>query len=140
MLRMKLDHMRLSGIDRPQKYLINPDSPEAQQAKQQAAMSQQQMQMAQMQQEEARFQQTLDIQRSEVQRNAIGDEKDREFKYKELEIKSMIDKYIADLKAETDEAKIVGDATAKIELEALKSDTEPRGYTEEPGERGEERS
>ena len=40
--QMKIDHMRLSGIDNPEKYLINPDSPEAQQAAQMAQQAQQQ--------------------------------------------------------------------------------------------------
>jgi hypothetical protein len=137
---MKLDHMRLSGIDRPQKYLINPDSPQAQQARQQSQMMQQQAMMEQQQKQDAMNQQLIQAQIMEIQRNWENDKEELQFKYTELEKKLQMDKYQTDVKAETDEAKIVGDATTKIELEALKSDTESRGYTEEPGERGEEGS
>ncbi|RLA39263.1 MAG: hypothetical protein DRR06_19405, partial [Gammaproteobacteria bacterium] len=118
--QMKLSLMRLQGLDNPDKYLIDPSSQQAQQAMQNMQMNQQQMQQQQMQQEEARFQQTLDVQRSEIQRNAIGDEKDREFQYTELETKTAMDKYEADLKAEVDEAKIIGDATTKLEIASIK--------------------
>ena len=62
----------------------------------------------------------LAIQENEVKRNAIGDEKDRQFQYTELEVKTAMDKYEADLRAEGEEAKIIGDATTKIEVESMK--------------------
>ena len=96
--------------------------------------------MEQQQKQDAMNQQLIQAQIMEIQRNWENDKEELQFKYTELEKKLQMDKYQTDVKAETDEAKIVGDATTKIELEALKSDTEPRGYTEEPGERGEEGS
>ena len=62
----------------------------------------------------------------EIQRNWENDKEELQFKYTELEQKLAMDKYETDVKADVDEAKIVGDATTKIEIEALKSDKEPR--------------
>ena len=62
----------------------------------------------------------------EIQRNWENDKEELQFKYTELEKKLQMDKYETDVKADVDEAKIVGDATTKIELESLKSQPEPR--------------
>jgi len=128
--QMKVDHMRLSGIDNPQKYLIDPMSPQAQQrAAQNAQMAQQQEQMQmqmmmQQQQEQMQLQnEMIKTQILEVQRNWENDKEELQFKYTELQHTLGMDKYKVDVNAETDEAKIVGDATTKIELEAMKIDS-----------------
>lgn len=92
------DWLRAADLQDPDQYLINPASPQAQQAAQ-AAMQQQQQQQAQMQQlQEAliRMQQDFEL------------EKQR----RDLEYKAWSDR----LKAETEGAKIEGDAT----IEAIK--------------------
>jgi len=125
---MKLDLMRLRGIDNPEKYLVNPESPEAQQAAQMAAQMQQQAQQEAQQKQDQLNQQLLQTQIAEIQRNWESDIKDRELdaekfkeeiklKYAELEQKY----YDTNMDAETQEAKIVGDATTKLELKSLET-------------------
>ena len=143
--QMKLDHMRLAGIDNPQKYLIDPNSPPAQQRaaqNEQNAMQQQQMQqqmMMQQQQEQFQLQnEMIRAQILEVQRNWENDKEELQFKYTELEQKIGIDKYTVDVKAETEESKIVGDSITKIELKSMDNDSkEPERDTGTEGERGE---
>jgi hypothetical protein len=132
--QIKIDHMRMSGIDNPEKYLINPDSPEAQQAAQQAQMMQQQEAMRQEQKQDAVIGEQLNLQRMEIQRNYEADKeeltqkydasnKDNEFKYAELQkdyaqLQQQYDEMY--LKAEVDEAKVIGQATTSIEIEGMK--------------------
>ncbi len=126
--QMKLDLMRLRGIDNPEKYLVNPESPEAQQAAQMAAQMQQQAQQEAQQKQDQLNQQLLQTQIAEIQRNWESDIKDRELdaekfkeeiklKYAELEQKY----YDTNMDAETQEAKIIGDATTKLELKSLET-------------------
>lgn len=129
--QLKCDHLRLSGIDNPEKYLIDPDSPEAQQV---AAQRQQEnmiaQQMAQKKQDQLN-QQLLETQIMEIRRNWESDIQDREqktalfmedleFKYTELFRKLEMDKYGTDVDADMKEAEIIGDATTKLELEHIK--------------------
>jgi hypothetical protein len=127
--QMKLDHMRLSGIDSPQKYLINPDSPEAQQQAQNQAQMQQQEQMRQEQKQDMMNNQLIQAQIMEIQRNWENDKEELQFQYTELAKKLEMEKYKTDVKAEMDEAGIVGDATTKIELEAMKGEAKPGANT-----------
>ena len=146
--QIKLDHMRMSGIENPDKYLIDPNSPEAQQAAQQNQMAQQQEAQRQEQKQDmitqAQLQlqsRTVDNQQAEVMRNYEADKeelaqkydesfkkygtdmeqfmKELEFKYEELARKTSVDVYKANTSAELGEAKIVGDATTKIELKSM---------------------
>lgn len=143
--QMKLDHMRLAGIDNPQKYLIDPQSPPAlQRAAQNEQMAQQNQQMQQqmmMQQQAAQFElqnEMLRTQILEVQRNWENDKEELQFKYTELEQQVRMDKYTVDVKAETEESKIVGDSITKIELKGMDNDSkEPERDTGTEGERGE---
>ena len=129
--RALLDHARLSGIDNPEKYWIDPDSPQAQQAAQQSQMMQQQQMQEQQQKQDAMNQQLIQAQIMEIQRNWENDKEELQFKYTELEQKLAMDKYETDVKADIDEAKIVGDATTKIELKALDSVEEANEYAEQ---------
>ena len=177
--QIKLDYMRMSGIDHPEKYFINPNSPESQQAAQQSQqMQQMEMQKAEQKQDMVMMAQyglqkrQVDNQQAEVMRNYEADKeelaqlydasfKDYSFKYDELQRKSETDgvelqrkqdEYLSDvqfkfeqlykdlqfkyddlekklesetyktnLNAEISEAKIIGDATTKIELEDMKA-------------------
>ena len=133
--QMKLDYMKLAGIDNPSKYMVNPASPGAQQAiqqKHQASQQEKQMMMQQQQQMQAKQDamqlRMLETQIAEIQRNWESDIKDREFDYVELNRKLEMDKYKADLDADMDEAKLMGDATLKlktIELEKESAVNEP---------------
>lgn len=125
--QMKVDHLRMSGIDHPEKYFINPESQEAMSVKQQNAQQQQQQQMQQQQmmmqqqQEQAELQnQMLQTQIAEIKRNWENDKEQLQFDYNELRAKLEMDKYKADLKADSDEAKNIGDNVNAIELEGLK--------------------
>jgi len=149
--QLKIDHMRMSGIDNPEKYLIDPDSPESQMAAQQ---NQQMQQMEAQRQEQKQDMLTnaqlqlqsrqMDNQQAEVIRNYEADKEELaqkyqamhnefQFKYEELARTLGMDKYKTDVKAETDEAKIIGDAVTKIELEAIKGveGSEPEHEMEE---------
>ncbi len=140
--QIKLDHMRMSGIPHPEKYLVNPESPEAQQAAQQAQHMQQQEAQRQEQKQDMQYMQqlqlqsrTVDNQQAEVMRNYEADKeelaqkydasnKEQQFKFADLEkeyadLKQKYDEMY--LKAEVDEAKMIGDATTKIELASLNS-------------------
>ena len=64
--------------------------------------------------------------------------KELQFKYDELERKSNVDVYKTNINAETEEAKIVGDATTKIELKSLEGVEMPEEPEEETEEMGEE--
>ena len=126
--QMKLDHARLSGINNPEKYLVNPASPQAQQAQQMQAQQQQQQMMQQQQamEEEKAYQRMiqqkqLGLAESEVMRNYQDDVANIKFKYDELARKSEVDVYKANLSAEVDEAKIVGSATQAIEVQAMQN-------------------
>ena len=126
--QMKVDFMRLSGIDNPEKYLINPNSPQAQQVAQQQAQMQQQAQQAQaekmenFQEEQMQLQiEMLKAQVMEIERNWENDKDQLEFDYTELERKLGMDKYTVDTKADMDEAKVVGEAATSFELEHIKS-------------------
>ena len=146
--QIKLDHMRMSGISNPEKYLINPDSPEAQQA---AQLSQQQQQQAQQRAEQKQDFITgkqieiqtrqVDNQQAEVMRNYEADKeelaqkynaddnvtrfkyeqllKELQFKYDQLQRTSEVDVYQTNVKAETSEAQIIGSATTAIELKSM---------------------
>ena len=135
--QIKLDYMRMSGIDKPEKYLVDPESPEAQQAAQEAQAMQQaeiekqeqkqdMLTMAQLQLQERQ----VDNQQAEVMRNYEADKeelaqkyddshKDTQFKYEQLykDLQFKYDELVA--KAEIDEAGMIADATTKIELKAM---------------------
>ena len=114
-----LDHAKLSGIDNPEKYWIDPDSEPAQMAAQQGQMMQQQQMQEQQAKQDAMNQQLIQAQIMEIQRNWENDKEELQFNYTELEKKLEMEKYKTDVSAEIDEAKIVGDATTKIELKSL---------------------
>jgi len=173
--QMECDHARLSGIDNPEKYLVNPSSQQAQQAQQ--MQQQQQGQMQQMQEQErqedrqfAKMLQSkqLQIAESEVQRNWKNDIEELQVRLAELQNKTEFDftklsvdansgresdqldsqtkltiagsddkttRDVATLGAQTDiatsnakndadaeiaEAKMIADATTKLELESLR--------------------
>jgi len=110
-----LDHATMSGIDHPEKYWINPSSEQAQQAQQQNSQQQQEQQGQMMQAQ----QEMLQVQMMEIRRNWENDVAelkqnqeqffaDLKFKYDEL-----------DQKGEVEEAKIVGNATLKLEEKAI---------------------
>ncbi len=130
--RALLDQARMFGINRPEKFWISPDSPESQQAQmQQAQMAQMQQQMAQQLQQ---FQMSLQeraigAQEAEVQRNWKGDIEELQFKYNELAAQIQRDYAKIESDAETAEAKIVGDATTKLEVESIRQSGE-RARTE----------
>lgn len=104
------DWLRASNIQTPEQYLIDPDSPEAQQAMQQQAMSQaqQQKQMQQMQQ------QLLDMQ------HAFELEKQR----RDLEYKTWSDR----LDAEVKEAQMTGSNIIEMKKLQQQRDSEARGH------------
>ncbi len=106
-----LDHARMSGINNPEKYWVDPDSDQAKQAQQ----AQEEGQMQQMQQQADLNNRLLETQIAEIQRNAINDKEELEFRYAELEQKYEDMR----LKYETEEAKIVGKATADLEKAQL---------------------
>ena len=138
MYQIKLDYMRMSGIDKPEKYLIDPESPEAQQAAQQSQIMQQQEMQKQEQKQDMLTMMQMDLQtrqvdnqQAEVMRNYEADKeelaqkydsdmKEYSFKFEELykDLQFKYDELMA--KSEIDEAKIIGDATTKIELEGMK--------------------
>ena len=145
--QLKLDHMRMSGIDHPEKYLINPESPEAQQAAQiNQAMQQQEMARQEQKQDALMMAQLqlqsrqVDNQQAEVMRNYEADKEELAQKYDafdgEIRFKyAGLEKAYADLKqkydemylkAEVDEAKIIGDATTKLEIEGMKNESNVR--------------
>jgi len=112
LFRAILDHSRMSGIDHPEKYWIDPSSDQAQQASQGKAQQMQQQQMEQMQLQN----QMIGVQIAEVQRNAKNDQEELKLKYDEL--KQKYDEMM--LKAEIEEAKIIGKATTDLELAQMK--------------------
>lgn len=129
--QLKLDHMRLSGIDHPEKYLINPESEEAQQIAQQQAQQQQIMQMQAQEKQDQLNNQLIQAQVLEIRRNWESDIADREqktvqfmedleFKYTELFRKLEMNKYDTDVDADIKEAGIVGNATTQLELANIK--------------------
>jgi len=125
--QMKVDHMRMSGINNPEKYLINPDSPAAQQMLQQKNQAEQQAQQqiaqenAQLQQEQQAMQiKLLETQILEIQRNWESDKEDLEFNYTELFQKLAMEKYKTDVKADTDTGKTVADNMTRFEIENMK--------------------
>jgi len=129
--QLRMDHARLSGIDHPEKYLIDPDSEEATQVKQmqgqQAQMQsqkQEQMQAEQYQMQIQQFYDQLAISQNEVSRNYQNDIQQLQFDYKELEEKLRQEYYKVDASNEMEEAKIVGNSTTAIELESIKQQGE----------------
>jgi len=109
--QMKIDHLRMSGIDHPEKYFIDPDSPQAMQVKQQNQQAQQQAELQN---------QMIQTQIAEIKRNWTNDVEQLQFDYAELTAKLEMDKYKADLKADGDEAKTVGDNVNAIAIESMK--------------------
>ena len=139
--QMKIDHMRLSGIDNPEKYLIDPSTPESQQAAQMAQQAQQQAAEEEKQYNRYLQDKQLKIAEGEVQRNWENDKEQLQldntklreeltFKYEELYKKLGMDKYQTDVKAEVDEAKIVGGATQALEIESMRQMGNERGENE----------
>jgi len=110
--RALLDHARMSGIDHPEKYWINPGSEKAQQAMQGKQQQQQEQQLEQQKLQN----QLIGAQVAEVQRNAYNDQQEIKLKYDELRLK--YDELAA--KIEIEEAKIVGKATTDLELAQIK--------------------
>ena len=128
--RALLDHARMSGIDHPEKYWINPSSKKAQQAAQQNQQAQQAQQDQMMQAQNGLLQaQVMEIQRNwqndiqELQQKSEQFFVDLKFKYDEL-----------NQKGEIEEAKIIGNATLTLEEKAIDAE-----LNRENGEQGEER-
>jgi hypothetical protein len=108
-----IDWAKAKGLDNPERYWTDPQSPQAQQAQQQAAQAQQEAEQQQqaMMVQQAQFQEKL----LQIQAELDKYKHDTELKYK----------YWSDiLDAEVDEAKIVGDAATKINLERVKQDAQ----------------
>ena len=126
--RALIDHARMSGIDHPEKYWINPESPQAQEAQQMNAQAQQEQQAEQTQLQNSLIQtQMLEIRRNwendiaELKQNQEQFFADLKFKYDEL-----------GQKGEIEEAKIIGNATLKLEEKVL--DAELGRQTDSEGE------
>ena len=132
--RALIDHARMSGIDHPEKYWIDPNSDQAQQSMQMNQQAQE------MQKQEALAAQNglVQAQIMEVQRNWQND-------IQELQQKN--EQFYADLKfkydeltqkTDVEEAKIVGSAVEKIELAGVNAElgrqasTENEEYEEAP--------
>ncbi len=113
--RALIDHARMSGIDHPEKYWIDPNSDAAKQAAQQNQQAQQEQQGQMMQAQQEMLQvQMMEIRRNwendiqEIQQKSEQFYADLKFKYDEL-----------DQKGEVEEAKLVGNATLKLEEKAI---------------------
>lgn len=129
-----LDHARMSGINNPEKYWIDPESESAQQAAEQMAQAQQ----AQEQQQVALHNQLLETQIAEIQRNALNDKEEIDYKYAELQQKYEDMR----LKYETKEAELLGKVTGDLEkaqLEAIHGrNTESSRKADSEGEQSRE--
>lgn len=106
------DWLTMAGIDNPDSYLINPKSPQAQQAAQQAAQQQQQQQAAQQQ----LIQQQAQLEMLKLQQKAKDDEDTLAYKY-----------WSDQLSAEVDEAKIVATGTIDLEKAHIHHNSAPNG-------------
>ena len=142
--QMKLDLMRLRGIDNPEKYLVNPDSPQAKQTAHMMAQMQKQ-ERDQQKAEQSRLQQALlETQIAEIRRNWESDIKDRELDHKKhiddlkLKYAELAQKYYdTDKDAEVQEAKIIGDSTTKLEMKSLDGTDDRREDTRKVNGSGE---
>ena len=101
----------MAGIDHPEKYWIDPQSDQAQQA----AQAQAEQSQRQQQEQQALQVQLLQNQIMEIQRNAINDKEELQHKYAELQFK--YDELAQ--KGEIEEAKIIGNATLKLEEKSI---------------------
>lgn len=108
-----VDWARAGGIDNPEAYFVNPETPEAQQAQQAQAQAQQQQQQAQ----QAILQAQLQIEQGKNENQRLKIEYDNRFNY-----------YNAQLNAEIKEAEIVGDASTKLALEKLRKAMDSDAY------------
>ena len=94
-----LDWARVVDVPNAERYWVDPDSQESQQAKQMKVQSAQQQQK----ERKALMQKAVQLQEMNIGLDKYQGDADRQFKY-----------YDANLKAETEEAKIAGDATVKL--------------------------
>ncbi len=113
--RALIDHARMAGIDHPEKYWIDPQSPQAQEAAQSNQMAQQQQQQEAMAAQNGLIQAQI----MEIQRNWENDKEEMQLKYNELAFKY----HELEQKTEVEEAKIVGSAVEKIELKAIDAES-----------------
>lgn len=105
------DYCRMSGVDNPEKYFIDPSS----QQSHQAAQSNQAMQEQQKQEQMQLQKDLIQTQILEIQRNWENDRAELQHKYDELEYKY---NELAQ-RTEVEEAKIVGGAVEKLNLRAI---------------------
>lgn len=135
---MKLDLAKLAGIDNPEKYWINPTSPQAQAAREEAALrAQRQEQMAmQFAQEDRMFAKQLQVRQlelaeSEINRNLKNDIEELQFKltelqenlrfdYDKLEVDTNVKLAEGSTKAEMEEAKLIANSSTAIAVESLR--------------------
>jgi hypothetical protein len=104
-----VDRDKAAGIDNPQRYWIDPESPKSLQAQQANAQSQQQQQQLAQQLEQA----TQQLEQAKLQLDKYKHDGELKFDYDELAVKT-----------EIEEAKIVGTATTQIELAAINKENE----------------
>jgi hypothetical protein len=116
--RALIDHARMAGIDHPEKYWIDPNSDAARDAAQANAEQQQQQQDKMMQAQ----QEMMQVQMMEIRRNWENDI---------AELRHNQEQFFADLafkydelnqKGEVEEAKIIGNATLKLEEKSIDSE------------------
>ncbi len=103
--RTSLRVLQLNGVQDAESYLIDPMSPQAQQAAQGQAQMEQQMQ--QMQAQMAQMQ--MQLEQAKIAEDARQADQDLKFKYDELAVN-----------AEVEEAKIAGQGTIDLEKERMK--------------------
>lgn len=109
-----LDWSLFAGVDNPERYWIDPGSPEAQQAAQQAAAQQREQQDFERKLMEDGISVPAQIDGAKVVEDARQADNELEFKYWE-----------ASLGAEVEEAKIVGSAALELEKQANAPEPEP---------------
>ncbi len=88
------DWLSMAGLDNPDLYSINPDSPQAQQAAQQKAQQQQQQAQAAQQMQQAQMalvQEQLNLERMKLAQQAKADGDELAFKYWNARLNSEVD-------------------------------------------------
>ena len=105
--RNQIRYLKLNGVDEAESLLIDPTSPQAQQAQQQQAQMQQQMQA--MQQEMIKLQSQLE--QAKLAEDARQADQDNATKIYDIETK-----------AEIEMAKTAGDGSIKLEVERMKTE------------------
>ena len=116
------DWGRAAGIDSPEQYWINPESPQAQERQQQNQEQQQQRETMQVQLAALSNQQLQQTEQIKQQ----GEAQDRQAKAQQEQAEIQFKYFDALLDAEIAQAKIVGDATKAFNLETIKQQAAAR--------------